>query len=165
MDDIPEDNLTAGDTDVQQEPVIEDPFDEALLEYRRHLVLAEQKSQESYDKAVLSLSGTALGISFAFIDKFLNLATIKFSWMLYSSWAAWGLSITIVLASYFFSQKALRRAINEVDRDEIHVRKPGGWLSTVTDWLNATGGLLFSLGVILIIIFVALNTGAENVGK
>jgi hypothetical protein len=128
-----------------------------LIQYRNHLVAAEQKSQESYDKAVLSLSGTALGVSFAFIDKFLDLENITSNWLLYSSWTCWGLSITVVLASYFSSQKALRDAINAVDRNEIYDRTAGGLFSTVTDWLNASSGLLFSIGVILMIVFVAFN--------
>jgi len=42
-------------------------MEESLQEYRTHLVAAEQKAQEDYDKTVISLSGGALGISFAFI--------------------------------------------------------------------------------------------------
>lgn len=36
-------------------------------EWREHLVSAEQKSQEDLDKALLSLSGGALGVSLIFL--------------------------------------------------------------------------------------------------
>jgi len=42
-------------------------MNENLQEYRKHLVAAEQQVQADFDKTVLSLSGGALGISFAFV--------------------------------------------------------------------------------------------------
>lgn len=36
-----------------------------LQAYRSHLVAADERAQENFDKTVLSLSGGALGVSFA----------------------------------------------------------------------------------------------------
>jgi len=43
---------------------------EELFKYRADLITGRQKAQEQFDKAVLSLSGGALGVSFTFVDKF-----------------------------------------------------------------------------------------------
>ncbi len=131
-------------------------------DYRQHLVLAEQKAQEDYDKTVLSLSGGALGISFAFIEKILGPGNITSLSYLKCAWLLWGLSITAVLSSYFFSRLALRKAINQVDANEVaQVRKPGGWLAWLTEVLNVTSGLCFLVGVVLITTFATSNLGEK----
>ena len=138
-------------------------MDTQLQDYRRHLVLAEQKAQEAYDKTVLTLSGGALGISFAFVDSFLQGETVDNTACLVASWVCWGLSVAVALASHFFSQLALRSAIHQTDEGEIHIRPPGGVFSRITDICNVSGGLFFFAGLILIILFVYANIGGiEN---
>lgn len=139
-------------------------MDEQLKEYRQHLVVAEQKAQDAYDKTVLSLSGGALGISFAFIDKFLTGQNVTNNSCLVFAWFCWGLSVAIILASHFFSQRALRRAIKQVDANQIYIRKPGGVFSVITDICNGTAGLLFVAGVVLMVLFVRGNIGAIGNG-
>jgi len=135
-------------------------MDDQLHAYRQHLVLAEQKAQEVYDKTVLSLSGGALGISFAFVDKFLTGDTVYGKAYLVSAWFCWGLSVAVVLASHFFSQRALRRAIEQVDQGEIYIRAPGGVFSRITDICNTAGGALFLIGLVMMILFIDTNLGA-----
>ena len=130
---------------------------EELSEYRKHLIGAEQKAQEDFDKAVLSLSGGALGISFAFIKDIVGVGSINNPGLLLFSWGCWGSSIIAILASYFFSHLSLRKAINQVDSDEIYKGHPGGAFDWITAFLNACGGILFFVGVILMIVFVAFN--------
>ncbi len=134
-------------------------MDEQLQTYRQHLVLAEQKAQEIYDKTLLSLSGGALGISFAFVDKFLGGDVVNDPNCLVSAWFCWGLSVAVVLASHFFSQRALRKAIGQVDANEIYIRTPGGVLSWITDICNTFGGVLFIAGLVMMILFVSANIG------
>ncbi|WP_134984071.1 hypothetical protein [Xanthomonas axonopodis] len=60
--------------------------DEVDPEYRQWLVVAEQKAQEDYDKTVLTLSGGALGISFAFVKDIVGQNPIQnSSWLLIST--------------------------------------------------------------------------------
>lgn len=96
-------------------------MNEQLAQYRQHLVLAEQKAQETYDKTLLSLSGGAFGITFAFVDKFLGGQPVSSTKCLVYSWFCLGLSAAVVLASHLFSQRALRSAIHQVDAGEIYV--------------------------------------------
>src|ERR1051325_8367007 len=74
-------------------------LDDALFEYRNHLVLAGQKAQEDYDKAVMTLSGGALGVSFAFLKDIVGPGDLLNETLLFFSWISWGLSVTAVLFS------------------------------------------------------------------
>lgn len=134
-------------------------MEEEIQEYRKLLVTAEQRAQEDFDKTVLALSGGALGISFAFVKNIIGDQPAVYSWALLSAWIAWGFSVTCVLASYFVSQIALRHAIKQVDDNKIFEQSPGGIYSKITAVLNAFGGLLFLLGVVLMVMFAALNMG------
>ena len=65
-------------------------MDESLKEYRSHLILAEQKAQEDYDKTVVFLSGGALGISFAFVKDFIGTGPmVSQNWLIWA-WICWG---------------------------------------------------------------------------
>ena len=132
-------------------------MDKQLQEYRSLLITSEQKAQEDYDKTVLSLSGGALGVSFAFVKDVVGSQSMAHSEFLLMAWIAWGISATCVLASFYFSQQALRRTIKQVDANKVYEQIPGGFFSRLTAILNASGGLLFFIGVVLITIFVSQN--------
>lgn len=86
-----------------------------IAQYREWLVSADQKSQESFDKTVLTLSGGALALSFAFIKDIVGDGSIISAGLLVASWCAWAASLSCVLVSFLFSQFALRKAISQVD--------------------------------------------------
>jgi hypothetical protein len=130
-----------------------------IKDYRSYLVLAEQIAQEDFDKTVLTLSGGALGISFAFIKDIIGANPIVQPYQLYFAWISWGLSVTVILASYFFSSLSLRKAIQQLDSGDIYVSHVGGLFDVATCVLNVAGGLLFIIGVIFIVIFVRNNLG------
>lgn len=130
-----------------------------LQEYRRWLVAAEQKSQEDFDKTVLSLSGGALGISFVFLKDVVGERALVHPFCLLAAWVCWGISVISVLLSFHLSHLALRAAIQQVDDGTIYSQPPGGKYARMTAALNALGGAFFFAGVLLMTIFVAHNTG------
>lgn len=136
--------------------------DSTLREYRAHLVTAYQKAIEDYDKSIMSLSGGALGISFAFVKDFIGTGTVVNRSILFSAWICWGVSVTSVVASFFISHLSLRYAIKQVDTGVVYQQSPGGLYSRITAFLNAFGGLLFLIGVILIALFVWQNLGVRK---
>lgn len=127
-------------------------------EYRQHLVLAEQKAQEDYDKTLIYLSGGALGISFAFIDKLTAGPPFAWQWLLFLAWTSWVVSLVIMLASFLLSREALRCAIEEVDQNKVGSR-PGGIFTKWTEVFNRLGGICFLIGLVTIGIFVWINLG------
>lgn len=130
---------------------------EQIQAYRSQLMAAEQKMQEDFDKTVLTLSGGALGVSFAFITDVVGDGPLVQPSLLLGAWIAWGLSVTFVLASFYVSHLALRTAVAQTDSERIHQEWPGGRYDKVTAALNAGGGLLFLLGVGLVVLFVSYN--------
>lgn len=130
---------------------------EDLKKYRDHLVVAEQKTQEDFDKTVLSLSGGALGISFAFITDVAGEPPFIQPLLLFLAWLCWGASVSSVLVSYFASHLALRKTIKQVDAGQIYNARVGGAYDLATAALNGLGALLFIGGVILVVYFAYLN--------
>jgi hypothetical protein len=137
-------------------------------EYRQWLVAAEQKCQDDFDKTVLSLSGGALGVSFVMVKDVIGTNSISHpSWVLFA-WVAWAISSLSVLASFFISHLALRKAIAQCDDGTIYTQKPGGRLSDFTRYLNAGGALLFFAGVCFMAAFAYTNLvprGDKDVGQ
>jgi hypothetical protein len=132
-------------------------FRKNLTAYRQSLIASEQAMQGEYDKSVMTLSGGALGISFAFLKDIVGVAVLSHGNVLLGAWILWGLSISFVLASFFTSTKALRKAVLDTDYQDIYMTLANSCWATVTKWLNALGGVCFFVGVILLVVFVAYN--------
>lgn len=127
------------------------------IAYRNHLVIAAQKSQESFDKTVISLSGGALGISFLFLKDVVGPKTVSDPHLLIAAWSSWGLSSLFILISHLTSHYALNKAIEDFDSDTIDSNRPGGYYSTITRLLNFLGAILFVAGIFCIILFANAN--------
>lgn len=131
--------------------------DEIVAEYRGLLTKTEQESQADLDKAILTLSGGALGFSVAFTKDFVGTAQATATWVLLAAWIAWALSSTSVLISFYTSQLALRKAIKQLDRGALGMERPGGAWDMSTAILNAIGLVLFLVGLGLMIFFLNRN--------
>jgi hypothetical protein len=133
-----------------------------MTDYRKWLIAAEQKSQEDFDKTVLSLSGGALGISFVFLKDVIGPQPLVLSGFLLAAWLTWAFSTFSVLTSFYLSHLALRRAIAQVDDGTIHKQQPGGIFAFLTAVLNATGAVLFLVGVCCITVFAGANLSTKG---
>ena len=132
-------------------------FQASLAAYRQVLVTAEQAMQSEYDKGVMTLSGGALGVSFAFLKDIVGTKGLSHGLVLLAAWILWGISISFILASYFTSTKALRKAVEDTDAKDIYLTLANsGWV-TATKWLNALAGICFFAGIVCIVVFVAYN--------
>lgn len=132
-------------------------FHDQVSAYRSLLLNIEQKMQSDFDKAVMTLSGGALGISFTFLKEVVKATAIKSSGWLLCAWILWGASISCVLFSYFSSSLAMRKAISQTDEEKIYVEAEGGFFNKVTYVLNPAGGILFLLGIVAIALFMRWN--------
>ena len=132
-------------------------MDDALKKYRNLLIVAEQKAQDDFDKTVLTLSGGALGVTFAFIKDIIGSKPTINSEYIFYAWLAWGISVSAVLLSFYFSHLALREAIKQIDSGKVYGVRLGGWYDSITGILNAVGAILFVVGVIFAAIFAHLN--------
>ena len=132
-------------------------MDDELSKYRQYLVETEQKVSESYDKTVITLSGGALGISFAFIKNIVGTNPIQAKLYLFVGWSSLAISLTAVVLSLFFGTWAFRTAIKQVDEEKIYQASAGGWLSKVTGALHFSGVLFLALGLFCLGVFVYKN--------
>lgn len=128
-----------------------------ISEYRKSLLSLEQQMQSEYDKAVMTLSGGALGISLTFLKDVVIKEGVTGGGFLLAAWTCWGLSVTCTLASFYTSAVALRTAVEQTDDRTIYLELVGGRLNKVTKLLNAASGLLFLCGVVFVVVFVARN--------
>lgn len=128
------------------------------LEYRKLLQDLEIRSLESYDKAVMTLSGGGLAISFAFIKDIIGNGSIECKALLMISWISWSTSILVVILSFLCSHYALRNAITSIDNDD-KTEHLGGKFDILTKTLNILSGLLFFIGTICMILFATSNIG------
>jgi hypothetical protein len=132
-------------------------FLDDLSIYRKSLLSAEQQMQTEYDKGVMTLSGGALGISFAFLKDVVGEKELLHGSFLLWAWIFWAVSIACILTSYFTSAKSLRDAAVAVDQQTIYLTlAKGAWVNW-TKGLNVGGGVAFLLGVVFLFIFVANN--------
>jgi hypothetical protein len=132
-------------------------FNEQIKGYRGRLLELEQQMQLSYDKAVMALSGGALGLSLSFIKDIVDEPPLHAPRWLLAAWICWGVSVTCVLCSFYSSSMALRRTVRQADEQTLYIEPVGGAWDKATIYLNPIAGLLFLAGVVFICIFVGGN--------
>lgn len=133
-------------------------------EYRNGLIAAEQKSQDDYDKTIVSLSGGALGISILFIKDIIGKNEPELVWSVICAWSFWSCSIAAVIVSYFLSRVAFRKAIYQVDNDNFE-SGIGGCAAKATHVFNVLSGILFIVGIVFLIIFASANIGDKKMSN
>ena len=134
-------------------------MDDDLKQYRNHLLETEQKVGESFSKTILTLSGGALGISFAFIENVIGDGPIVVPNFLSYSWQLFTISLASVLLAYYFGTISYRKAIKQVDNDKIYSERPGGIWAILMSILNFLSTSAFIFGVVFLLIF-----GYKNIG-
>ena len=135
--------------------------------YLELLIATEQKSQESYDKTVLALSGTAFGLTLTFMKDIIGSKPIIHSWLLLSGWGLWIFSVAFVLISFYSSHQAMLKAADAYRNDPkgYVYQKAGGLSDIVTRCLNVLSGTFCVLGMLCITGFVFNNLGGASDDK
>ncbi len=136
-------------------------MNKGLEDNRNFLVQAKQKSIDSYDKSLLTLSGGALAISLIFIENVIGASKMDVPLFLIFAWICWVNTITWTLLSFYLSHIAMKKTIKQVDDGVIYDETPGGCYTCIISILNAVDGLFFIAGVILVMVFAVVNL---NVG-
>jgi hypothetical protein len=118
-------------------------------EYRSTLVSLLEKAEEQYARTVLYLSGGALAVTFAFVDKVAVVeSTACARTILLCAWLAWGFSTTVIALSPLSSRESLIKAIHQFDTQTITSDNRGGIWTKATVALNLAGAVLFITGII-----------------
>lgn len=128
-----------------------------VTRYRDWLMKADHRASQAFDKAVMTLAGGALAISFAFLKDLVPSPEKNTLLMLKMGWGALALSLLFTFTSLWTSQRSLRRAMNQLDADSLKGKQPGGAWSLATEVLNIGAGLAFVMGVAFLIWFAVAN--------
>jgi hypothetical protein len=128
-----------------------------LEKYRDLLVEADHQASLNYDKAVMTLSGGALGISITFLKDIVPAPLVDTKILLYISWTAFAVSLASILISYLFSMEGLRQTIRQVDDGTIYSRPIGGIATILTVILRILAAVGFLVGVIGFVWFALAN--------
>jgi hypothetical protein len=121
-------------------------------EHRKWLVSAYEGATQWFDKAIMTLSGGALGVSIAFIHDVAPKPEHK--WLLGVAWILFALSLLLILISFLTSQRAILDMIRQIDEDVEKVVR-----GKATDRLNRAAAGSFVLGAIFLVIFALYNLG------
>jgi hypothetical protein len=119
--------------------------------WRERLVQAHYEGSQSYDKAVMTLAGGALGVSLAFIRDIAPRP--RHEWVLVVTWSFLTVSLLLIFASLMTSQKGLLNSIKELDEKKV----TGGGAGKATGWLNVVAGASFGVGVGFLAAFTVAN--------
>jgi len=131
---------------------------DAYLDERRLLIDEEREAARTFDKAMLTLSGGALGLSITFIRQLApNPHTTG---LLIAAWAGLTVALLTTCIALHVSQLAFQRARDLLDDDQRGVKGalersnvPAAW----TRRLNWTATLVFVLGIALLAVFAFIN--------
>lgn len=104
----------------------------------------------------MTLSGGVLGVSFTIL-KLVGEAKAKHPRFVIIAWMCFAVSISVVVASFYLSHLAMRKAMRDLNANKLNYANPGGAYDTAIKILNPIGGILFLAGIVGLILFVNAN--------
>lgn len=131
---------------------------------RDDLLKRDLSNTENYDKAILTLSSSSLAFSLAAIKYIVPVNTSDHVWLLESGWGLLSLSVIFSLAAYLVGNKAIavqlanaRAYYKEGIEDAFNrTNRP----SKINSFLNHATGILLSVAIVAVVIFVGINLKA-----
>lgn len=131
---------------------------ETYLDERKLLIDAEREAARSFDKAMIALSGGALGLSITFLSHIAPYPQMKI--LVYLAWFCFSGALIVTLSSFLASQAAMRKQRQILDAycDEqlSEEEKRNAWAAS-TQWLNVASIIFFIAGVAFLASFSMIN--------
>lgn len=130
-------------------------------EHRKHLIDAGRGQAQLFDRSIITLTGAALGLSFAFIKDIVPNPDPKTLYLLHVAWAGFVFSLLLTLTSFQLSQYAYRRERENLDkRQRGEIPKESvwkNWGSRLTLGANILSNVIFIAAAAFLLIFTAYN--------
>ena len=133
-----------------------------FLAHRSLLIDVQKHNLATFDKAILTLSSSALGISIVFLDKLGGVNTAQFKLVIVSAWASYLIAVLCNLASYRFGWREAYKQMKLLDeRLSTHEEyaMPNPKKHSLTSVLNEASFWSFALGTVFLCLFAYLNIG------
>ena len=132
---------------------------------RRLLIDEEREAARTFDKAMLTLTGGALGLSLTFIRQLAPHPHL--TGLLVAAWSGLTLALLATIAGLHLSQHACRRNRDNLDDDQRGVPNALGrrnpW-AKLTNCLNWVAMLTFASGIALLAWFAIINLSTPQSG-
>jgi len=136
---------------------------EIYSQERNSLIHAELEQARSFDKYILTLAGGTFGLSLLLIKQLVPSFATGTIGILIAAWITFSMSILATLISFLYSQKACskQREILKIwyikKEDELTEEDTRNNYAELTHKLNWISMFLFIVGVVLLVIFSAIN--------
>lgn len=133
---------------------------QVYLDERKALIDANREAARLFDKAILTLTAGAFGLSLAFIRQIAPSIREGTIYCLIFGWAGFSLSLLSTLISFLSSQYACKRQIEILELDYIDNQnslKEKNIPAILTKCLNILSIFFFILGLVFLAIFIILN--------
>jgi hypothetical protein len=128
---------------------------------RDDLFKRQLSNSENLDKAILTLSSAALGLSLTFLKDFVPSVQPAAAWLLYLSWYLFGCAVVVTVLSFLSSQRGIAKRLKQNEKYYLErndrVLTETNFFADVTDWLSYLSAFVFISAVVCTIIFVQTN--------
>lgn len=143
---------------------------ENVIDNKSNINNTIDKSEDYFENKITYISAGALGLSFAFIEKIVNIEIAVNKWLLIFGWVLLCITLLINLLSHLISKRYAYKIQDELDElDEENEAMIIGFNRSVrnrnfkTDLLNLFSGIILISGILFIIIFASLNITKQSV--
>jgi len=134
----------------------------AKEEYLTQLYKDLDYSSVEFDKSLTYVSSGVLAISYAFIDKIVNLEKSIFNEYLITGWVIISISIFIALLAHYISILFQKAAIKHYKRqDDSKQEKIRKWSWRVIGGMNLLNIALILIGTLYIFYFININLNSQ----
>jgi hypothetical protein len=133
-----------------------DPDKIALDKFKEGLERTNESSQQLFEKQLTTLAAGSIGVSVAFIDKIIPMATSILPGLLFFGWLSMVITILANMISHRVSHSYHYATITEIQMEEYDPLKAIKRNRKIGYWNNFTIGTLV-LGLMLIMLFITIN--------
>jgi hypothetical protein len=138
-----------------------DAHKEAYQKCREDLLKRQLSNTENFDRAILTLSSSLLGLTLTFIRNVIPIEEAHQIWLLLSAWVLLSIAIVVTLLSFQISQSGAKRQMiyayeYYMNGKEEYLNKPN-LFSRLNDWAGYLSAIQFTVAMCFLVAFVWLN--------
>lgn len=133
---------------------------DTYLAERMMLIELEKEASKKFDKAILTLSAGAFGLSITFIRQIAPNPLVESLAFLKYSWYSFCFSIVFTLLSFLLYQRAIKRQREILDMDQegkLEARAQKNVVAFIANTFSLFAAFLFIIGIFLLAKFSMLN--------
>jgi hypothetical protein len=154
-------------TDVAKEVSIIAPFEitdehkDVYQKCRDDLLKRQLSNTENFDRAILTLSSSTLGLTLTFIRNVTPIEEAHHVWLLLSAWILLAIAIVVTLSSFLISQEGVKKQMIYIEefylngKDEYFNKQ--NIFSRLNDLAGYLSALKFTIAMFFLVAFVCLN--------